>query len=216
MTCHDFSGRVTWYVSFRVRKDLNGHPNVVEFYEAFFERVMSCMTLTIVMELCWKSLFSYLNHYRRVADPEIVFWTRCLCKALLHAHAKNICHRDVKPDNCLLQYVSGSPGYLTLKLCDFGASAILVAAEEIQKDKRQHLNTPQRLRTTFAYAPPEVLQKRSYSFSCDMWGVGIILHEMMQENLVLSACDWREKDRPLDIFNKLRPLIRSVKDRAAT
>ena len=214
MTCHDFSGRVTWYVSFRVRKDLNGHPNVVEFYEAFFERVMSCMTLTIVMELCWKSLFSYLNHYRRVADPEIVFWTRCLCKALLHAHAKNICHRDVKPDNCLLQYVSGSPGYLTLKLCDFGASAILVAAEE--KGKRRHLKTPQRLRTTFAYAPPEVLQKRSYSFSCDMWGVGIILHEMMQENLVLSACDWREKDRPLDIFNKLRPLIRSVKDRAAT
>ena len=45
-------------------------------------------------------------------------------RALAAIHAQGICHRDIKPQNLLLDPVTG-----VLKLCDFGSAKMLVAGE---------------------------------------------------------------------------------------
>lgn len=47
-----------------------------------------------------------------------------LMRSLAYIHSVGICHRDIKPQNLLLNPASG-----ILKLCDFGSAKILVAGE---------------------------------------------------------------------------------------
>ena len=65
---------------------------------------------------------------------------------------------------------------LTLKLSDFGASAVLCR----QGDQ---FSTPLSVfRTTFRYAAPEILRKQPYGFPADVWSAGIILYEILQSD----------------------------------
>jgi glycogen synthase kinase 3 beta len=45
-------------------------------------------------------------------------------RSLAYIHSVGICHRDIKPQNLLLNPATG-----ILKLCDFGSAKILVAGE---------------------------------------------------------------------------------------
>jgi serine/threonine protein kinase len=70
-----------------------------------------------------------------------------------------------------------------LKLADFGASAVLAQ----NGDNLLQFHRPQKQAllqdvTTFRYAAPEVLRHRNYNFSADVWGVGVIGWEMLQED----------------------------------
>lgn len=47
-----------------------------------------------------------------------------LLRSLAYIHCLGICHRDIKPQNLLLNHNTG-----VLKLCDFGSAKILVAGE---------------------------------------------------------------------------------------
>lgn len=47
-----------------------------------------------------------------------------LLRSLAYIHSVGICHRDIKPQNLLLNPATG-----ILKLCDFGSAKILVAGE---------------------------------------------------------------------------------------
>jgi glycogen synthase kinase 3 beta len=47
-----------------------------------------------------------------------------LLRSLAYIHSVGICHRDIKPQNLLLNPQTG-----VLKLCDFGSAKILVAGE---------------------------------------------------------------------------------------
>jgi glycogen synthase kinase 3 beta len=47
-----------------------------------------------------------------------------LLRALAYTHALGICHRDIKPQNLLVDPSTGA-----LKLCDFGSAKVLVSGE---------------------------------------------------------------------------------------
>ena len=69
-------------------------------------------------------------------------------------------HRDIKPEN-LLNCMG------TIKLSDFGWST----------------HTPENNRTTFCgtldYLAPELVSRKSYNKSVDIWSVGILAYEFM-------------------------------------
>lgn len=50
--------------------------------------------------------------------------TSQLLRSLAYIHSVGICHRDIKPQNLLLNPATG-----ILKLCDFGSAKILIAGE---------------------------------------------------------------------------------------
>ncbi|VBB35176.1 unnamed protein product [Acanthocheilonema viteae] len=86
-----------------------------------------------------------------------------LLRGLAFCHAKKILHRDLKPQNLLLN------GNGELKLADFG----LARAKSVPSRTYSHEVV------TLWYRPPDVLLgSTDYSTSLDLWGVGCIFAEM--------------------------------------
>jgi len=83
-----------------------------------------------------------------------------LCAAGAHAHGRLILHRDIKPDNVLVN-ADGE-----LRLIDFGIASLLDDADE------SHGGGP----LTLAYAAPEQLKGETVSAATDIFGIGALAH----------------------------------------
>ena len=107
-------------------------------------------------------------------------------EALAYVHAKGVIHRDIKPDNILIDEHSH------VKLGDFGlASAGLVGEDDGGVPTREPSTTPTpglgggggaddtvtRGVGTALYRAPEVSRRR-YSSACDIWSLGVVVLEM--------------------------------------
>ena len=100
-------------------------------------------------------------------------------------------HRDIKPENILVRDMSPKA---RLFLADFG-SAIKLKDED---DKTCHMTG------TKGYVAPEVIQGQPYSFLCDIWSLGCLLHELISGYIPFGHGDifeqrWRVCEEPLDL-----------------
>ena len=77
-----------------------------------------------------------------------------------YMHDNNLVHWDIKPENILLDE------NLAPKLSDFGWSVL------VNNKKRSTFCG------TFEYMAPEMFENEEYSFSVDVWGLGILLYEL--------------------------------------
>lgn len=111
------------------------------------------------------SLLSYLKSKpdRRAGQENAVKIFKQLVQAVEYCHEKNICHRDIKLENIIVD------DELNLRLIDFGFAAVI--------SKTKLLNffcgTP-------SYMPPEIVQKKEYiGFNSDVWCLGILLFTLL-------------------------------------
>jgi eukaryotic-like serine/threonine-protein kinase len=86
--------------------------------------------------------------------------------ALAYAHAQGVVHRDVKPDNILLE------GSGRVKVSDFGVARILDPADAGDRD-----TTVGRVLGTPAYMAPEALTGGPPHPRMDVYSVGVVLYE---------------------------------------
>lgn len=75
-----------------------------------------------------ETVYRASRHYAKLKQPmpmlQIKLYMYQLLRSLMYIHSVGICHRDIKPQNLLLNPATG-----VLKLCDFGSAKILVAGE---------------------------------------------------------------------------------------
>lgn len=151
------------------------------------------------MEFCsGGDLFEYLMEREYLEEEEACFIIIKLISALQHLHERNICHRDLKIENILLEsspkdspkkkkkggaYTSKYPN---IKLIDFGLSKLLNASTERMNTK---LGTPY-------YVSPEILMG-DYDKNCDMWSVGVICY------VLLCGCPPFNAHNELKLFSKI-------------
>mmetsp|Transcript_91347 Transcript_91347/g.257503 ORF Transcript_91347/g.257503 Transcript_91347/m.257503 type:complete len:535 (+) Transcript_91347:39-1643(+) len=141
------------------------HPNVIRLHETF----ESNKQVFLVMELCeGGELLDRLRAapQKRLGEAETSPVMQDAFRALAYLHGSDIVHRDVKPENFLLQ----SRGSLTdnvLKLIDFGTARAC--------GQKQALST---ILGTAYYIAPEVL-RRQYGRECDLWSAGVMMHILL-------------------------------------
>ncbi len=84
-----------------------------------------------------------------------------VAQAIEHVHSHGYIHRDVKPENILLDQ------HLDAKLCDFG----LCVEQDNEAERRQRVGT-------YEYMSPEALNKQLQGREVDVWALGVLLFEM--------------------------------------
>ena len=96
---------------------------------------------------------------------------RSVCEAVRHAHSHAIIHRDLKPSNILVN-TEGQ-----VKLLDFGIAKQLTETDKTLTGVR--LMTP-------AYAAPEQHRGEATGIYTDIYGLGVVLQELLPANLSRS------------------------------
>ncbi|CAB3407878.1 unnamed protein product [Caenorhabditis bovis] len=136
------------------------HANIVSLHDIFYQHNQ----LTFVFEYMKMDLSKYLEQNIFGLDSfEIKLLLFQLLRGLDFCHRKKILHRDLKPQNLLLDEDG------VLKLADFG----LARAKSVPSRTYSHEVV------TLWYRPPDVLLgSTDYSTSLDMWGVGCIFAEI--------------------------------------
>ncbi|XP_043709921.1 serine/threonine-protein kinase SAPK7-like isoform X3 [Telopea speciosissima] len=120
------------------------HPNIIRFKEV----VLTPTHLAIVMEYAaGGELFERICNAGRFSEDEARYFFQQLISGVNYCHSMQICHRDLKLENTLLD---GSPAP-RLKICDFGYSK----SSLLHSRPKSTVGTP-------AYIAPEVLSRREY------------------------------------------------------
>lgn len=137
------------------------HPNIVRLYDVIHTET----NLTLVFEYLDQDLKNYLDACGEKGIDE--YTTKSflyqLLQGIAHCHHNRVIHRDLKPQNLLIN-MEGE-----LKLADFGlARGIGIPVKKFTNDV-----------VTLWYRPPDVLLGNTkYSTQIDIWGVGCIFAEM--------------------------------------
>ncbi len=144
------------------------HPAVATFYESG----VAAGEAFIAME--------YVNgetlrvRLRRGPLPwqEAVATVAFVLEALTHAHAAELLHCDIKPENIMLT------GIGTAKLLDFGLAKSLLAGSEAEQP-HERLATEAEVVGTAGYISPEQMRGQPLDARCDVFGVGAVLYEAL-------------------------------------
>lgn len=138
------------------------HPNIVRFKEV----LLTPTHLAIVMEYAaGGELFEKICSAGRFSEDEARFFFQQLISGVSYCHSVEICHRDLKLENTLLD---GSPTP-RLKICDFGYSK----SGLLHSQPKSTVGTP-------AYIAPEVLSRKEYDGKiADVWSCGVTLYVML-------------------------------------
>lgn len=141
------------------------HPGIVRVRDLVVEGDQ----LGIVMDLIpGRDLRALLKAVGTLSARDAVSVTCAVLDAIAAAHAANILHRDIKPDNVLL--VGGVPGDGTgVRLSDFGIARL---AQETTVQSTGLIGTP-------GYMPPELFQYGRFSQASDVYAVGVLLYELL-------------------------------------
>ncbi|MED6220731.1 Serine/threonine-protein kinase sapk2 [Stylosanthes scabra] len=138
------------------------HPNIVRFKEV----LLTPTHLAIVMEYAaGGELFERICNYGKFGEDEARFFFQQLISGVSYCHSMQICHRDLKLENTLLDG-STAP---RVKICDFGYSKSSV----LHSQPKSTVGTP-------AYIAPEVLTRKEYDGKiADVWSCGVTLYVML-------------------------------------
>jgi serine/threonine protein kinase len=117
--------------------------------------------LNLVLEYVPETVYSISRHHQKSKIPLPLLYVKLylyqLSRALSHIHSLGICHRDIKPQNLLV-----NPENQQLKLCDFGSAKALVRGEP----------NVSYICSRYYRAPELIFGSTDYSTAIDVWSQG--------------------------------------------
>ena len=138
------------------------HPGVVKLVDLYKDTI----NFYLIMELIpYGSLMQFMCTTGKIPQDKAKTIFKGIVETLDYIHNNNIAHRDIKPDNILLD-----PSTLHIKFIDFGLSHKGQEGQDMSKTKCGSLS----------YMSPECLQGNIYDgFKSDIWSLGVSLYMML-------------------------------------
>ena len=137
------------------------HPNIVSIYDVENEGEFYYLILEYVEGMTLKD---YMIKNPRIPIETIVHIAKQIASGLSHAHQNGIIHRDIKPQNILMN------DNLTCKITDFGIARAYGDTTLTQ--------TNQMLGTVY-YLSPEQARGNVATAQSDIYSLGILIFEMI-------------------------------------
>jgi len=135
------------------------HPFIVNMHFSF----QDLNSLYLVMDLVTgKDLRYHLAKLKKFSQEQSKFFLACTILGLEYLHYNRILHRDIKPDNLVLD----EKGYI--KLTDFG-----ISREMDRLIPGESSGTP-------GYMAPEVMCGKPHNIDSDYYCMGIMAYELMK------------------------------------
>lgn len=141
------------------------HPNIVGLIDTG-ESTEESPAFLALEYVNGTSLFNLMQQEGPFPPGDVLEIVEDLAKALDHAHSRNIIHRDVKPQNILINQDA------TVKLVDFGVSRLEGTTAGVGTDTGQVLGT-------YSYAAPEQNQGKEVDQTADLYSLGVITWELL-------------------------------------
>jgi glycogen synthase kinase 3 beta len=127
-----------------------------------------------VLEYVPETVYSVARQYQKSKQIVPLLFVKLyvyqLARALAHIHGLGICHRDIKPQNLLLD-----PETHILKLCDFGSAKFLVKGEP----------NVSYICSRYYRAPELIFGSTNYTTAIDIWSEGRLL-------TCYRSCPWSQ------------------------
>jgi len=146
------------------------HCNIVKLMYFFYtsgekkDEIYLNLVLEFVPETVYKVARQYAKGKQSIPGLFIRLYMYQLFRSLAYIHSQGICHRDIKPQNLLLDSESG-----ILKLCDFGSAKNLVRGEP----------NVSYICSRYYRAPELIFGATDYTTNIDVWSAGCVFAELM-------------------------------------
>jgi len=141
------------------------HPGIVAVFDVGTEHD----TPFIVLEYIRGRTLSHLLQHENLSWPAAARMVMEIAEALAHAHERGFVHRDIKPQNILLD------GEDRAHIADFG---LAVSLSQMGPEDREVVGTAM-------YMAPEQVRGENHRIDArtDIWGVGIIMYRILTGRL---------------------------------
>ncbi|XP_030746077.1 glycogen synthase kinase-3 beta-like isoform X2 [Sitophilus oryzae] len=146
------------------------HCNIVKLKYFFYSSgdKKDEVYLNLVLEYIPETVYKVARHYSKskqtIPISFIKLYMYQLFRSLAYIHSLGICHRDIKPQNLLLDPETG-----VLKLCDFGSAKHLVKGEP----------NVSYICSRYYRAPELIFGAIDYTTRIDVWSAGCVLAELL-------------------------------------
>jgi len=137
------------------------HSNIVEIYDVDEYKGKPYMVMEYIESKSLRDLLLTRGTFSPLEACDIIYQ---LADALMHAHEHGVIHRDIKPQNVMMQFDGG------VKLLDFGIATISDAPNITQKDM---------VVGSVHYMAPEVLKGKGATPRSDIYALGITFFELL-------------------------------------
>ncbi|GME88249.1 hypothetical protein B5S31_g5813 [[Candida] boidinii] len=144
------------YREIKILKNLTGGPNIIKLYDLIQDNNSKIPAL----------IFEKINNvdfrtlYPKFKIDDIKFYFTQLLTALDYSHSMGIIHRDVKPQNIMIDPITK-----TLKLIDWGLAEFY----------HQGIDFNVRVASRYHKGPELLINLQQYDYSLDLWSVGAMI-----------------------------------------
>lgn len=145
------------------------HPNIVNIFDVSVRDDVKYIVMEYIEGITLKN---YMTRKGALPLKEMISYSEQILRALSHAHAKGIVHRDIKPQNIML-LKNG-----LIKVMDFGIAKLPNAETVTMTDKAIG---------TVYYISPEQASGQPIDARSDIYSLGVMMYEMSTGRLPFTA-----------------------------
>jgi len=171
------------------------NENVVKFYGKFEDKE----NYYLIMEKCDSNLYDYIKNKKGLTVDEIRIIITQLNKAFKLMNEKCIIHRDIKPNNILINYKNKKS--VVAKLSDFGTIKMLMSSLRASTQVGTNGFMAPEIRKLQNKDYSENEEKKYYTNKADLWSIGVMLIYMFFNNI-----------DEIKLYNGILPDIEKIKD----